>query len=317
MTPSLRCASAAAILVALAVGAMASLAAAQAPGDAAAVLASAQAPGEAKPVLAATPAPGNAAAALAAAQAPIGDAPQPIVAPRAVAADADTTLNTDCPPPRHIKRGAIIGGVIGGGAGTAFFVFLAALFDAFDDDDLGAPAYLVFGAFGLVAGGAGGALVGAHVGGQTRRGRSTCPDPVGSLTLQGGGLHFLVHDDADPGLFARATFLTHWSPHVATGGEFARMTGVPGGWRLALATRIDPTGNEARLRPYGAGSIGGNFWRNGENLLSADVGGGVEWLLDDTWSLGAESRYHWNLQNAVEPGTYRFASVVGQARLRW
>jgi hypothetical protein len=306
MSHPLRRTVAAVVLAALAVAhpapVVGALPAAATPG---AVTADAATPGAATPgeVIAEAAPPGEATPGAAIAGADI--------------ADADSARIAECPPPRHIKKGVIVGGAIGAGAGAAFFLFLAALFEAFDDDDLGTPAYFVFGAFGLVAGGASGAVVGAHVGGQLRRGEALCPDPVGSLTLQGGGVDYLVRDDADPGVFARATLLTHWSPHVATGAEFARMSGTPGGWRLALATRIDATGNDARLRPYGAGSIGGNFWQDSENLLSADIGGGIDWRLDDTWSVGAESRYHWNLQNAVEPGSYRFASLVGTVRARW
>ncbi|HEX7880314.1 MAG TPA: hypothetical protein VF720_12945, partial [Candidatus Eisenbacteria bacterium] len=120
------------------------------------------------------------------------------------------------------------------------------------------------------------------------------------------------------GFVGRVGLFSHFEPWLAVGAETGFMTTEPHAWRLAPAVRIDPFPPTLAARPYLAGSIGGSFWENGESLFSSDVGIGVEHPLQQGRSaLGVESRYYFNLQNAVESGTYTHVSVALTWRHDW
>jgi len=217
-------------------------------------------------------------------------------------------------PPRAVGSGAKYGLVSGAVAGVGFGLLIVALFELLDDDDLtlGEQA-LVTGYFGL-NGAAGGGILGAWLGSLVSKdptdGLPRGTRPIRSLALTGGYADFTTRDDTEGGFQGRATLYSHFEPWLAVGAEYGILTGSPHSWRLAAGVRVDPFPVTQTVRPYLAGSVGGNFWQVGESLLSGDAGVGVELPFKAGRSaVGLEGRYHFNLQNAVEPGTYRYASV--------
>jgi len=217
-------------------------------------------------------------------------------------------------PPRPVGTGAKAGLVAGAAAGIGFGVLVSLYADAEDDDGLllGEQA-IITGFFGL-AGAAGGGLLGAWLGSliskDPKDGLPRGTRPLRSVALTGGYADFTDRDDATGGFQGRAALYSHFEPWLAVGAEYGLLTGSPHCWRLAAGVRVDPFPATQTVRPYLAGSIGGNFWQGDETLLSGDVGAGVELPYKRGLSaLGLEGRYHFNLQNAVEPGTYTYTSI--------
>jgi hypothetical protein len=224
-------------------------------------------------------------------------------------------------PPRAIKAGAISGLVVGTLVGVGYGLLITAIIEIDDDDLSWQEGGVITGILGL-GGAASGTLLGAWAGSlfpkEPKDGLPRGTRLVGSFAVSGGGATFLGNDFAEGGFIGRATLYSHFEPWLAVGAETGILTGAPHSWRLAGGVRIDPFRPDRIARPYLAGSIGGNFWESGENLLSADAGIGVEHPYDNGRSaVGLEGRYHWNLQNAVAPGTYEYASLALTWRNDW
>lgn len=235
--------------------------------------------------------------------------PPPPPSPRALLLPPDQRY-----PPRAVGAGAKYGLVVGTIVGAAAGVLAVLIFEIEDDDDLslGTKATVIsfLGLTGAATGGLLGAWTGSLISRNPKDGQPRGTLPIRSLALTGGYADFTATDQTDGGFQGRATLYSHFEPWLAVGAEYGLLTGSPHCWRLAAGVRVDPFPMTQTVRPYLAGSIGGNFWQGSENLLSADAGIGIELPYKRGRSaVGLEARYHFNLQNAVEPGTYRYASI--------
>jgi len=228
-----------------------------------------------------------------------------------------------------------VGLVAGTLTGLGFGVLLSLYVATEDDDGLsvgeGAVITGVFGALGAGSGLLFGAWAGSLFTRESKDGQPRGTRPTASLAVSGGYADFTddvyyayeypagyVPVDKQGGFLGRVTLYSHFEPWLAVGAEGGFQTTTPHSWRLAGGVRLDPFKPTLVARPYLAGSLGGNFWEGGESLLSADAGIGVEHPLSDGLSaLGLEGRYHWNLQNAVEPGTYSYTSLALTWRHDW